>query len=79
MEKRFGGTPLFRIKSNKTIGGVAAGLAEYFNLDVTLVRVLLVAAFFTPIPAIIPYIVLWIVMPTKESVQITTVNYRTAN
>jgi phage shock protein PspC (stress-responsive transcriptional regulator) len=79
MEKRFGGTPLLRIKSNKMIGGVAAGLAEYFNLDVTLVRVLLVVAFFTPIPSIIPYIVLWIVMPTKESVQITTVNYTPAN
>ena len=79
MEKRFGGTPLFRIKSNKMIGGVAAGLAEYFNLDVTLVRVLLVVAFFTPIPAIIPYIILWIVMPTKESAQITSVNFTPVN
>lgn len=69
MEKR-----LFKIKTNKMIGGVAAGLAEYFNLDVTLVRVLFVLAFFAPIPAIIPYVVLWIVMPTKES-QITTINY----
>jgi len=75
MKKRMNGTPLFRIKSKKMIGGVAAGLAEYFNLDVTLVRVLLVGAFFTPIPAIIPYIILWIVMPTKESAQITIVNY----
>lgn len=74
MEKR-----LNRIKSNKMIGGVAAGLAEYFNLDVTLVRVLLVVAFFAPIPSIIPYIVLWIVMPTKESAQMTTVNYTPVN
>jgi phage shock protein PspC (stress-responsive transcriptional regulator) len=73
MEKR-----LFRIKSSKMIGGVAAGLAEYFNLDVTLVRVLLVVAFFAPIPAVIPYIVLWIVMPTKES-QMATINYSPTN
>jgi phage shock protein C len=73
MEKR-----LNRIKSSKMIGGVAAGLAEYFNLDVTLVRVLFVVAFFAPIPSIIPYIVLWIVMPTKES-QIITVNYSQTN
>jgi phage shock protein PspC (stress-responsive transcriptional regulator) len=79
MEKRLGGTPLFRIKSNKMIGGVAAGLAEYFNLDVTLVRVLMVVAFFTPIPVIIPYIILWIVMPTKESAQITSVNFTPVN
>ncbi len=63
MEKR-----LYRIKSSKMLGGVAAGFAEYFNIDVTLVRVLFVVAIFAPIPAIIPYIVLWAVMPTKESV-----------
>ncbi|WP_337041249.1 PspC domain-containing protein [Emticicia sp. 17c] len=62
MEKR-----LYRIKSSKMLGGVAAGLAEYFNIDVTLVRVLFVVAFFAPIPAVIPYIVLWAIMPTKES------------
>jgi phage shock protein C len=70
MEKR-----LFKNRTNKMIGGVAAGFAEYFDIDVTLVRVLMVAAFFAPIPAIIPYIVLWILLPTKESSQITTVNY----
>lgn len=70
MEKR-----LFKNRTNKMIGGVAAGFAEYFNIDVTLVRVLMVAAFFAPIPAIIPYIILWVLLPTKESVQITTVNY----
>lgn len=63
MEKR-----LYRIKSSKMLGGVAAGFAEYFNIDVTLVRVLFVVAIFAPIPAIIPYIVLWAVMPTKESI-----------
>ena len=66
MEKR-----LYRIKSSKMLGGVAAGFAEYFNLDVTLVRVLFVVAFFAPIPAIIPYVVLWAVMPTKESLATT--------
>ena len=62
MEKR-----LYRIKSSKMLGGVAAGFAEYFNIDVTLVRVLFVIAIFAPIPAIIPYIILWAIMPTKES------------
>lgn len=63
MEKR-----LYRIKSSKMLGGVAAGFAEYLNLDVTLVRVLFVVAFFAPIPSVIPYIILWAVMPTKESI-----------
>ena len=70
---------LFKNRTNKMIGGVAAGFAEYFNLDVILVRVLMVAAFFAPIPAVIPYIVLWILLPTKEKQlsgpQLTTINY----
>ena len=64
---------LFRIKTNKMLGGVAQGLAEYFEIDATLVRVALVAAFFTPIPVVIPYIVLWVVMPAKED-QLTIIN-----
>ncbi|GAB3508286.1 PspC domain-containing protein [Emticicia fontis] len=59
---------LYRIKSSKMLGGVASGFAEYFDIDVTLVRLLFVIAFFAPIPSVIPYIVLWAIMPTKESV-----------
>ncbi len=70
---------LFKNRTNKMIGGVAAGFAEYFDIDVTLVRVLMVVAFFAPIPSIIPYIVLWILLPTKESAQITTINYSQTN
>jgi phage shock protein C len=64
---------LFRIRTNKMLGGVAAGLAEYFEIDVTLVRVLLVAAFFTPMPVVLPYIILWAVMPVKEN-ELTIIN-----
>ena len=64
---------LLRNTNNKMLGGVAAGLADYFEIDVTLMRVLLVAAFFTPIPVLIPYIVLWAVMPVKEN-QLTIIN-----
>ena len=67
---------LFKIRTNKMIGGVAAGFAEYFNIDVTLVRVLMVAAFFTPIPVVIPYIVLWILLPAKENQIANMTNYQ---
>ncbi len=60
---------LERVQSKKMIGGVAAGLAEYFNTDVTLVRVLFLLAFFAPIPAVIPYVAFWIAMPTKQEYQ----------
>lgn len=64
---------LERINSKKMIGGVASGLAEYFDIDVTLVRVLFLLAFFAPIPAIIPYIAFWIAMPQKQEHQIIQV------
>ncbi|REA58725.1 PspC domain-containing protein [Dyadobacter luteus] len=64
---------LFRNTENKMIGGVASGLAEYLSIDVTVVRVLLVLAFFIPkpFPIVLIYIALWIVMPTKRSLQQT--------
>lgn len=56
---------LFRDTNHKVIGGVASGLAEYFQTDVTIIRVLFVLGFFIPLnfPIVLFYIVLWIVMP----------------
>jgi phage shock protein C len=65
---------LERSTTKKMIGGVATGLAEYFDIDVTLVRVLFLVALFAPIPAIIPYIAFWIAMPAKQEYQELTVN-----
>ena len=47
----------------KRIGGVCAGVAEYFNIDVTFVRLLFVIGAFFGGLAILVYIVLWIVAP----------------
>ena len=54
------------IKTGKMIGGVATGLADYFEIDVTLVRVLLIAAIIAPVPAVFPYLILWAVMPVRN-------------
>ncbi len=63
---------LFRIKgSEKMLGGVAAGLAAYLDIDVTLVRVLLTIGFFSPVPVVLIYIILWIVMPAHEEHELT--------
>jgi phage shock protein C len=64
---------LVRPRAERKIAGVCAGLAEYFDLDVTLVRVLwLIVTFFSGIiPGIIGYVVAWIVMP--EEPEYTTV------
>ena len=58
---------LFRDTSNKVISGVAAGIADYLQIDVVIVRVLFVMGFLVPshFPVVIFYIVLWIAMPKK--------------
>ncbi len=55
---------LHRIISQKKIAGVCAGFAEYFDTDLTLMRVIWVALLLLPPNlGLIAYIVAWAVMP----------------
>ena len=55
---------LRRIVSQKKIAGVCAGFAEYFDTDLTLMRVIWVALLLLPPNlGLIAYIVAWVVMP----------------
>jgi phage shock protein C len=56
---------LYRDEYHKVLGGVCSGLAEYFEMDVTIVRLLFAFTFIVMGVGIIPYIVLWIVLPKK--------------
>ena len=51
------------------IGGVCAGIADYLNLDPTVVRVLYVLMIFFAGFGILLYFILWLVMPKKESLR----------
>jgi len=54
---------LTRSATNKKIAGICGGMASYFQVDATLVRVLwLIAAFGLGFP-FIAYVVLWVVLP----------------
>lgn len=59
---------LFRSQRHKMLGGVCAGLAEYFDIDISLTRLIFVAlAFLTALlPMIIFYIIAWIIIPEEE-------------
>lgn len=50
------------------LGGVAAGLADYFDIDVTILRVIFAVGIVAPFPVVIPYLILWVVMPVAEPV-----------
>jgi len=55
---------LSRPMQDKKIAGVCAGFARYFNVDVTLVRIVWLVLVFVPCPAgLVAYIVAWIMMP----------------
>lgn len=46
----------------KTIGGVCGGFAESLEIDPTIVRLLFIAGFLSPLPAGTFYLLCWIVM-----------------
>ena len=61
---------LTRSAQHKMIAGVCGGLAEYFDLDVTLVRIayVLISILSVAFPGILAYIILMFVMPPPDSV-----------
>ena len=55
---------LRRVMADKKIAGVCSGFAEYFDMDVTLVRLIWVGLFLLPpSPGLIIYIIAWIILP----------------
>jgi phage shock protein PspC (stress-responsive transcriptional regulator) len=60
---------LQRSREQRLIAGVCGGLAEWLGWSATLVRVLfvLVSIFSAAFPGILVYIVLWVLMPERES------------
>jgi phage shock protein PspC (stress-responsive transcriptional regulator) len=57
---------LFRSRSQKMVGGVCGGLSEYFDIDVSVVRVLWVIGTFLSIGlGILAYIVMLIIFPEQ--------------
>lgn len=58
---------LYRDTDNAVIGGVAAGLGNYFNIDPVLFRIIFCALVFAGGSAFIIYILLWIAMPEAKT------------
>ena len=58
---------LYRSQTKKMIAGVCGGLADYFDMDMSLLRLLFVA--FTLLTAVLPfvllYIIAWVIVPPQ--------------
>jgi phage shock protein C len=59
---------LYRSVNQKMLAGVCGGLAEYFDIDVSIVRLLLIggALLTAVLPMVFFYIIAWIVVPQQQ-------------
>lgn len=65
---------LMRSRTDKKIAGVCGGVARYFDVDPTFVRLLWLILVFFPLPGgLIAYIIAWIVLP-KEPIYLPAAN-----
>ena len=56
---------LYRSRNDRMISGVAGGLAEYLNIDATIVRLLFVFFALAGGPGLLVYIVMLLVVPEE--------------
>ncbi|MGE5582860.1 MAG: PspC domain-containing protein [Bacillota bacterium] len=63
---------LHRSLKDRKIAGVAGGLAEYLNVDSTMIRLLWVLAIFLGGGGILAYLIAWIIIPEEEPAVIET-------
>lgn len=61
------GKRLYRSQSNRMIWGVCGGLAEYFDIDPTIIRIIAVLLLFAEGIGVLAYIILAIVVPLEKS------------
>ena len=58
---------LVRPKNGRMIAGVAAGLANYFHINVAIIRLIWVLLLIPGgLPGFFPYIIFWVAMPSEE-------------
>lgn len=59
---------MYRDPERKVLGGVASGVAAFFNADITAIRVLFIALSFAGGVGLLLYIILWIALPQANSI-----------
>ncbi len=58
---------LFRDPDNKVVGGVCSGIAAYFNMDKTIIRILFIVAILLGFSGVLVYLVLWMSIPEAKT------------
>ncbi len=58
---------LYRDENDKILGGVCAGLSNYFGIDVVIIRIIFVVLAISFGFGLIPYIILWLAVPSSAT------------
>ena len=58
MDKR-----LYRSRTERMLGGVCGGLAQYFNVDPSLIRIAFALIFFAGGGGLLLYLIMWAILP----------------
>jgi phage shock protein PspC (stress-responsive transcriptional regulator) len=56
---------LYRSRTDRKLAGVCGGLAQYSNIDATLIRVLFVVLALLAGPGLVIYLLMWILVPEE--------------
>lgn len=56
---------LYRSKKERMIAGVCGGIAEYFEVDPTLIRILWVLFLFAGGAGFVAYLIAWVIVPER--------------
>ncbi|HEX5905728.1 MAG TPA: PspC domain-containing protein [Propionibacteriaceae bacterium] len=54
---------LYRSRNQRMVAGVCGGLADYFNIDATVIRVLFLILTVFGGTGLVVYLVMWIIVP----------------
>jgi phage shock protein PspC (stress-responsive transcriptional regulator) len=58
---------LYRIREGKMIAGVCNGLADYFDIDPTIIRLAWLVLLFIAGSGLLAYLIAWIIVPERPA------------
>ena len=63
---------LYRSRTDRKLGGVCGGIARYFNIDPTFIRIVWVVLILGAGVGLLAYVICWIVIPLEPASAATT-------
>ena len=68
------GKKLYRSEEDRWVSGICGGLASYFEMDSTLVRVIFILISFAAGGGLLIYLILWLIIPLESGPSTKTID-----